>query len=455
MCGIIGVFSKEDVSRDLFFGLSTLQHRGQESCGIAVSDGGKIVCQRSPGLVHEFFSEEKLQGMKGSVGIGHVRYSTAGGSSEYNIQPMLGFSKGKRIALAHNGNLINSQLLRTRLEEEGMMFQSSSDTEVILYLIARYYSGDMKEAIFKTMSLVRGAYSLVVMTEDTLVAVRDPNGFRPLIMGRRGEDYIFASENAAIDVLGGKVIRDIAPGEVFIVKDGQESSYWFESDEPMASCIFEHIYFARNDAVIDGVNAYEFRVRTGEILAREHPVTADMVVPVPDSGWPGAIGFAKESGIPIMEGLVKNRYVGRTFIKPTQREREMAVKLKLNPLERVVRDKSIVLVDDSIVRGTTSKRLIQSLREAGVREVHMRITSPPVTHSCYFGIDTPRRTSLIAANYDVDQICREIGADSLGFISIESLKRSSAELLGKDPSADFQFCKACFDGDYPIDAWVI
>lgn len=447
MCGIIGVYSAEEVSRDLFYGLSTLQHRGQESCGIAVADGDTITSHRNMGLVQDSFSEEQLDSMKGTLGIGHVRYSTAGGSNECNIQPLLGFSKGKRIALAHNGNLINSQLLRTRLEEEGMMFQSTADTEVILYLLSRYYNGDIREAVVKTMDLIRGAYSLVVVLDGQLVALRDPNGFRPLVMGKRGGDYIFASENSAIDVLGGKFLRDIRPGEMVIIKDGKETSYWYESKEPMASCIFEHIYFARNDAVIDGLNAYEFRVRTGELLAKEQPVEADMVVPVPDSGWPGAIGFSKASGIALMEGLVKNRYVGRTFIKPTQKEREMAVKLKLNPLERVVRGKKVVLVDDSIVRGTTSKRLINSLREAGVEEIHMRITSPPVAHSCYFGIDTPRRTSLIAADNDVETIRREIGADSLGFISIEGLKEAA--------QMEFNFCKACFDGRYPIDVCLL
>lgn len=447
MCGIVGIYSKEPVSRDLFFALSTLQHRGQESCGIAISNGEDISSHRNMGLVHENFTKEQLNAMKGTIGIGHVRYSTAGGSTECNIQPLLGFSKGRRVAIAHNGNLINSQILTTRLEEEGMMFQTTSDTEVILYLIARYYNGNMREAIEKTMGIIKGAYSLVIMLEDKLVAVRDPYGFRPLVMGKRGEDYIFASENAVIEVLGGTFIRDVAPGEIVIVKDGEATSHMVEHSAPMSSCIFEHIYFARNDATIDGLNAYEFRVRTGELLAEEQPVTADVVIPVPDSGWPGAIGFANQSGIPIMEGLVKNRYVGRTFIKPTQKEREMAVKLKLNPLERVVKGKSVVLVDDSIVRGTTSKRLINSLREAGVKEVHMRITSPPVTHSCYFGIDTPRRTSLIAAHNDVEAIRQEIGADSLGFISIEGLKKAS--------TVDFKFCKACFDGNYPIDPCII
>lgn len=448
MCGIVGVYSKEPVARDLFYGLNTLQHRGQESCGLAVSHGKDMHCHKGMGLVQEVFREDILKTLtKGNVGIGHVRYSTAGGSTEFNTQPLLGFSKGNRVAMAHNGNLINSQLLRTRLEEDGMMFQTTIDSEVILYLISRYYNGDMVEAVEKTMNYIKGAYSVVILMEDTLVAFRDPYGFRPLVMGKRGDDYIFASETGVIDVLGGEFVRDIEPGEIVIVKDGEMKTHITSQIAPMSSCIFEHIYFARTDAILDGVNTYEFRVKTGEILAKEHKVDADIIVPVPDSGWPGAIGFSKESGIPIKEGLVKNRYMGRTFIKPTQKEREIAVKLKLNPIAQVVKGKKVVLVDDSIVRGTTSKRLIQSIRAAGAKEVHMRITSPPVTHPCYFGIDTPRRKSLIAANSTVDEIREEIGADSLGFISIDGLR----EAAGKD----YKFCKACFDGEYPLDPCVL
>ena len=447
MCGIVGVYSNEPVVRDLFYALNTLQHRGQESCGIAVSDDKDISCHKGMGLVQEVFREENIQNMNGNIGIGHVRYSTAGGSYEYNTQPLLGFSKGKRIAIAHNGNLINNQLLKTRLEEDGMMFQTTIDSEVILYLISRYYNGNMLDAVKKTMDLIKGAYSLVVMLKDKMVAVRDPYGFRPLVMGRRGDDYIFASETGVIDVLGGEYIRDLEPGEIVIVKDNKMESHMYEHKAPMSSCIFVHIYFARPDATIDGLNAYSFRVKTGEILAKESPVDADVIVPVPDSGWPGAIGFSSKSGIPIMEGLVKNRYMGRTFIKPTQREREIAVKLKLNPIVDVVKGKKVVLVDDSIVRGTTSKRLIESLRAAGAKEVHMRITSPPVTHSCYFGIDTPRRKNLIAAHSTVQEICDNIGADSLGFISIDALREAAGP--------EFKFCKACFDGKYPLDPCVL
>ncbi len=447
MCGIVGVYSKEPVARDLFYALNTLQHRGQESCGIAVSDGTDINCHKAMGLVQEVFREEDIQKLDGNIGIGHVRYATAQGSFAYNTQPLLGFSKGKRIAIANNGNLINNQILKTRLEEDGMMFQTTVDSEIILYLISRYYNGNMVEAVKKSMDLIKGAYSLVVMLKDKMVAVRDPYGFRPMVMGRRGEDYIFATETGVIDVLGGQYIRDLKPGEIIIVKDGEMQSHMYEHNSPMSICIFEHIYFARTDANIDGLNSYYFREKTGKLLAKESPVDADIVVPVPDSGWPAAIGFASESGIPIMEGLVKNRYMGRTFIKPTQKEREIAVKLKLNPIAGIVKDKKIVLVDDSIVRGTTSKRLIESLREAGAKEVHMRITSPPVTHSCYFGIDTPSRKSLIAANSTVQEICDTIGADSLGFISLGGLKEAAGE--------GYEFCKACFDGKYPIDPCVL
>lgn len=450
MCGIIGIYSDKPVARDLFFGLSTLQHRGQESCGIAVAQ--KVVkdsmsCHKGMGLVHHVLKPQELHEMSADIGIGHVRYSTAGGSFEYNTQPLLGFSKGKRVALAHNGNLINSQLLRTRLEEEGMMFHTTIDSEVILSLISRYYNDNMLEAIIKTMDMIKGAYSMVVMLNDKLVAVRDPYGFRPLVMGKRGEDYIFASETGAIDVLGGEFIRDLKPGEIVIIKDGELTSHMYQHDAPFSSCIFEHIYFARADATIDSLNAYSFRVKTGELLAEEMPADADIVIPVPDSGWPGAIGFSQKSGIPIIEGLVKNRYVGRSFIKPTQEERDMAVKLKLNPIKSIVTGKKIVLVDDSIVRGTTSKRLIESLFDAGAKEVHMRVTSPPVKNPCYFGIDTPRRKSLIASHCSVEDIRADIGATTLGFISDEGLKKSAGE--------GFKYCSACFDGRYPIDPCVI
>lgn len=441
MCGIIGIYGKNDVAKDLYYGLFSLQHRGQESCGIATI-GSEITYHKDMGLVSEVFDEEKIKKLQGNIGIGHVRYSTSGGSFAYNSQPLVGFCRGGRIAIAHNGNLINGNLLRTKLEKQGMIFQTSIDSEVILYLIAKNYENSMVEAVAKTMKEIKGAYSLVVMTEDELIAVRDPNGFRPLLLGKRDDEFVVASENASIDILGAEFIRDLEPGEILQIKDFKMETKHIEDSKIRSSCIFEHIYFARNDATIDGINAYKFRVLTGEILAKESPVDADLVIPVPDSGWAGAIGFSKQSGIEFAEGLVKNRYVGRTFIKPTQKEREIGVKIKLNPLKDIVKDKKIVLIDDSIVRGTTSKQLIESLKKAGAKEVHLRITSPAVKYSCYFGIDTPRRSKLIASNHSKEEMKDLIGATSLEFLSFEGLKEAVANRV--------QICKACFDGNYPV-----
>lgn len=449
MCGIIGIYSNQGVSKKLFFGLSSLQHRGQEACGMTVSKGDSLKRIKGMGTVNEVFKEEELSCLDGNIGIGHVRYSTAGGSYDYNTQPLMGFSKGEELSLSHNGNLINHQILRTRLEEEGMMFQTSIDTEVILFLIARYYKGDIVEAIKKTMSLIKGAYSVVLLLEDKLIAFRDNYGIRPLVMGESEDgDIIFSSENAPIEIIGAKVKRDILPGEIVVVDKSGVNSYFYTDTKKPKHCIFEYVYFSRDDATLDKVNSYNFRRRCGEILSKEAPCEADLVVPVPDSGIPSAIGYAQETNIPFAEGLVKNRYVGRSFIKPTQEEREMAVKLKLNPLRHVVEGKRIILVDDSIVRGTTSKNLIRRMKEAGAKEVHLRITSPPVTNQCYYGIDTPSRMNLIAANHSIEEIRESIGADSLAFISIEGMQR--ATLIRDD-----RFCKACFDGDYPVDPIVI
>lgn len=448
MCGILGIFSSENVRTKMFYGLNCLQHRGQESCGIAYTDGKEINRIMGMGLVIDVLKDHVLEKINGNLAIGHVRYSTAGGSFDYNTQPLLGSIRGQKMALAHNGNLINYQILRSRLEEDGMMFQTEIDTEVILYLITRYYKGDIVEAIFETMRRIEGAYSLILMLNDKLIAVRDPNGIRPLVMGRHKDDTIFASENAAIEIIGGEFVRDIKPGEVVVVDSNGEQSFMFERIAKTSHCIFEHVYFARNDATLDDINSYMFRRRCGKILQREAPCDVDLVIPVPDSGYPSAIGYSQESGIKLGEGLVKNRYMGRTFIKPTQEEREMAVKLKLNPLGHVVRDKRIVLIDDSIVRGTTSKNLIKNLRDAGAIEVHMRITSPPVTHPCYFGINTSSRRNLIASQYSKEEIREMIGADSLEFISIEGMKQAAR--IGGD-----KLCLACFNGDYPIDPCVI
>ena len=444
MCGVVGIYSNKEISKELYYSLYSMQHRGQESCGLAVSDGKDINYKKGMGLVGDIFTEEELKKLTGTMGIGHVRYSTAGGSHLANCQPLVGSCRKRKLALAHNGNLVNANYLKDMLEEDGYMFQANSDTEVILYILARYYKGDIVESLKLTMDYIKGAYSLVIMGEEELVAVRDPHGFRPLVLGKRGDDFIFASENAAIDILGGEVIRDVEPGEIIVVKDGEMKSYHYsENYKPLKrSCIFEHIYFARNDATIDKVNTYDFRIKCGEMLSKNDSIKADIVVPIPDSGWPGAIGYSNASGVPLTEGLVKNRYVGRTFIKPTQEEREIGVKIKLNPLPSIVKGKSVVLVDDSIVRGTTSKLIIKSLRDAGASEIHLRITSPPVQYSCYYGIDTPKRSNLIASQNSIEEIRDYIGCDSLEFLSIEGMLEATENKS--------TFCKACFDGEYPV-----
>lgn len=448
MCGVIGIYSKSEVNKKLFFGLNSLQHRGQESCGITVSNGENLHREKGMGLVIDVIKEENLNNLVGKIGIGHVRYSTAGGSHDYNTQPLMAFAKGIEMSLAHNGNLINHQILRTRLEEDGVMFQTAIDSEVILFLIARYYKGDIVEAIKKTMKLIKGAYAIVLCLKDKLVAFRDPMGIRPLVMGVNDEDVVFASENAAIEIIGDSTIRDVKPGEIIVVDKNGINSQMYSDEKNTCHCFFEYVYFAREDATLDGTNAYNFRRRCGEYLSQESPCDVDLVVPVPDSGIPSAIGYSQKAGIPYAQGLVKNRYMGRTFIKPTQEEREMAVKLKLNPLRHVLKGKRIVLIDDSIVRGTTSANLIQRIREAGASEVHMRITSPPVKFPCYYGIDTPSRKHLIAANMDIEDIREKIGADSLAFISMQGMINSSKDQNDK-------FCKACFDGDYPVDPILI
>lgn len=443
------MFSNSPVSKKLFYGLNSLQHRGQESCGITVSNSETLLRERGMGLVIDVFDENKLNRLEGNIGIGHVRYSTSDGNFEYNTQPFMVFAKGTEISISTNGNLINYQILRTRLEEDGMMFQTTSDAEVILFLIARYYKSDIVEAVKKTMDVIKGSYSVILLLKDKLVAFRDNRGIRPLVMGgTKDGDTIIASENAPVDIIGGEVHRSVLPGEIIVVDSNGTKSYFHGGALKPKHCIFEYVYFSRNDATLDKVNSYNFRRRCGEILSRESPCDVDLVVPVPDSGIPSAIGYSQETKIPFAEGLVKNRYMGRTFIKPTQEEREMAVKLKLNPLKHVVEGKKIVLIDDSIVRGTTSANLIRRMRDAGAKEVHLRITSPPVRFPCYYGINTPSRLNLIAANNTVEEIREKIDADSLAFITLEGMQR--ATLIRDD-----RFCKACFNGEYPVDPVVI
>lgn len=449
MSGILGIYSKSEVNKKMFYGLSCLQHRGQDSAGIVTSDGENLNRRKSRGLVSDVFDERNLEELKGNIGIGFVGYLKEEENKDYNVQPLMSFAKGHNFSLAHDGNLINHQILRTRLEQEGMMFHTSLDSEVILYLIARYYEGDIVEAIKKTMDMIEGGYSVVFLMKDKLVAFRGTRGIRPVMVGENDQEIIIASENSAIEILGDAKIRDLKPGEIIVVDQEGIHSHMYKEELPHPShCIFEYVYTARSDADIDGVNAYNFRRRTGEILFKESPCDVDLVCAVPDSGTPSAIGYSQASGLPFAEGLVKNRYMGRTFIKPSQEERELAVKLKLNPLRTVLEGKRIVLLDDSIVRGTTSEKLIQRMRKAGAKEIHMRITSPPVAHPCYYGIDTPSKKDLIAANLNIEEIRERIGADSLAFISMEGFLKATG--LKEDT-----YCKACFTGDYPIDTIII
>lgn len=448
MSGILGIYSKSQINKKMFYGLSCLQHRGQDSAGITISDGENLNRIKSRGLVSDVFDDAKIGELNGTIAIGSVASLKEKDNKDYNVQPLMAFAKGFEFSLAHDGNLINHQILRTRLEQEGMMFHTSLDSEVILYLIARYYDGNIVEAVRRAMSMIEGAYSVVLLMKDKLVAFRGTRGIRPLMVGETAYEIVVASENSAIEILGDAEIRDVKPGEILVVDESGFHSYPDTELPKEQHCIFEYVYTARSDADLDSVNAYNFRRRAGEILFKESPCDVDLVCAVPDSGTPSAIGYSQASGLPFAEGLVKNRYMGRTFIKPSQEERELAVKLKLNPLRTVLEGKRIVLLDDSIVRGTTSEKLIQRMREAGAKEIHMRITSPPVVHPCYYGIDTPSKKDLIAANLDIDEIKSKIGADSLSFISLEGFLKATGR-------KDDVYCKACFTGEYPIDPIII
>jgi amidophosphoribosyltransferase len=395
-CGVAGIYYNDiskDAAKSLYYCLYALQHRGQESAGIAVTDGNNTVSHKEMGLVPEVFNEEILKRLKGSKGIGHVRYSTTGDSCVTNAQPLTVRYRGGSIALAHNGNLVNTEELKSRLEEDGTVFQTTIDSEVIANLIARFSGDGIIHAIERTMDMIKGSYTLVLMTEDSLIGIRDPYGLRPLCIGKLQDGYVLASESCALDVIEAEFIRDVEPGEIIIIDHTGLSSKKVPIRNRRASCIFEYIYFARPDSVIDGISVYAARKNAGKILATEHPADADLVIAVPDTSIPAAIGYAEASGIPFGEGLIKNRYVGRTFIQPKQELRETAVRLKLNSLKSNVFGKRIVMIDDSIVRGTTGKQIVNSLRMAGAKEVHLRISSPPVTYGCHFGIDTPTESN--------------------------------------------------------------
>ncbi|MDI6706165.1 MAG: amidophosphoribosyltransferase [Bacillota bacterium] len=443
-CGIFGIYGGENqgLSRITYYGLYALQHRGQESAGIAVSSGGRIRHYKQMGLVSEVFDDEILEDLEGGIACGHVRYSTTGDSHIINAQPLVVRYRNGNIALAHNGNLVNAGVLRKQLENEGVIFQTTIDSEVIANLIARLDKGDIVDAVRETMKMIEGAYALVIMTGDKLIGARDPYGIRPLSLGKKDGSYLLSSESCAFDTVGARLIRDVEPGEIMVIDGAGPRSYHADIPGSDRLCIFEFIYFGRPDSIMGGKNIYMARKRSGTVLFREHPARADIVISVPDSGTAAAIGYSEASGIPFVEGLVKNRYVGRTFIQPKQRLREIGVALKLNVLEDIVRGKKVVMVDDSIVRGTTSRKLVQMIKNAGAIEVHLRVSSPPVQYPCYFGIDTPSRRELVGANYSVEDIRRMIGADSLGYLSLQGLK----EAVG----GDLAYCDACFSGNYPM-----
>ncbi|WP_343208312.1 amidophosphoribosyltransferase [Anaerolentibacter hominis] len=451
-CGVFGMYDLDggDVASSIYYGLFALQHRGQESCGIAVSDTygpkGIVRSAKGMGLVNEVFTEDNLENLKGNLGVGHVRYSTAGASIIENTQPLvLNYVKGT-LALAHNGNLANFTELRRELEYTGAIFQTTIDSEVIAYHIARarLETENVEEAVKAAMQKLKGAYSIVIMSPRKLIGARDPFGFRPLCIGRRGNTYVLASESCALDAVDAEFVRDVLPGEIVTIdkKHGLRSDTSLCQDK-CAKCIFEYIYFARPDSYIDGVNVYQSRIMAGKILAQTFPADADVVIGVPDSGNVAAMGFAAEAGIPYGIGFTKNSYVGRTFIKPKQTVRESSVRIKLNVLKEVVNGKRVVMVDDSIVRGTTSERIVRMLKNAGATEVHVRISSPPFLYPCYFGTDVPTSDQLIAYNNTNDKICQMIGADSLGYLSGERL----SELVNGDTG----YCDACFSGNYPVE----
>lgn len=445
-CGIYGVYSPtEGVSEMTYLGLFALQHRGQESAGIALTDGAWIDVKKGMGLVTEVFRSELPHLDHAQIAIGHVRYATTGFSLAANAQPLRVNYAGGALALAHNGDLTNAAWIRRDLESKGTVFQTTIDSEVFVHLIARSQKATIEERILETAQKVRGAFCLTIMTENKLIGVRDPQGFRPLCIGRTEEGgWVLSSETCALDVNGASFVRDVLPGEMVVVENGTLRSYRFTNGQDVASCIFEYIYFARPDSIIDGQSVHAARFEMGRVLARESGLRGDVVISVPDSGTTAATGFAYETGIPFAEGLIKNRYIGRTFIQPTQKQRDTAVKLKLSPVRSVVEGKSVIMVDDSIVRGTTSGKIVRLLRNAGAREIHVCISSPPITDPCYYGIDTSVRKELISATKSLEEIRDFIGADSLHFISIEGL-RTCVPALNPD-----HMCYACFNNQYPV-----
>jgi amidophosphoribosyltransferase len=443
-CGVFGIFGHPEAAKMAYLGLYALQHRGQESAGIASTDGVNVHVHKSLGHVQEIFTPDVIAQLPGAAAIGHTRYSTAGDTSLTNAQPVvIDCNKGK-LALGHNGNLTNALEVRRRLEHRGSIFQTTSDTEVIVHLIARSSARNLSGAIADALNQVEGAYSLLLLTRDEIYAIRDPRGFRPLCLGRLNGAWVAASETCAFDLIDAEYVREVEPGEMVRISRSGLESIRFAPEKPHQYCIFEHVYFSRPDSVVFGRPVNESRERLGRLLAQEHPAQADLVTPVPDSGVPAAIGFAAESGIPFQMGLIRNHYIGRTFIEPEQAIRDFGVKLKLNPVRRMLEGKRVVLVDDSIVRGTTSRKIVRLVREAGATEVHVRISCPPTISPCYYGVDTPRREELIGANKSIEQIREFLGADSLGYLSLKSMRAAVKDTDGK-------FCTSCYTGSYPTE----
>lgn len=443
-CGVIGIFNHAKASELTYFGLYSLQHRGHESAGIVTSDNGKIHLHKGMGEVSQVFSKpETLAKLTGRIAIGHTRYSTTGASSITNIQPFIITNRSQNLAVAHNGNLTNSLELRKKLDAQGSIFQTTSDTELILHLFARSKKSSRIDRIQDALSKLRGAYSLTILTEDSIIACRDPHGFRPLALGKLRKAWVIASETCAFDIIGAKYIRDIEPGETLEISSKGLKSYHSKRRVRTAFCIFEYVYFARPDSKIFGENVDKVRRRLGRLLAREHPVDADIVIGIPDSANTATLGFAEESGIRFEIGLIRNHYVGRTFIDPEQSIRDLDVKVKFNPVKGVLKNKRVVVVDDSIVRGTTAKKLVKLIRDAGASEVHLRISSPPIISPCFFGIDMPTRKELIGANMSVEKIEKYLGVNSLRYLSHDGM-------LGMSSLPGTTFCSSCFSGKYPI-----
>ncbi|MES2855480.1 MAG: amidophosphoribosyltransferase [Bdellovibrionota bacterium] len=447
-CGVFGVWNHPDAARLTYLGLYAIQHRGQESAGIVALEGQTHHIEKGLGLVGDVFTEDVLQRLPGHAAIGHVRYSTTGMNTLSNAQPLTAQMGNGPVALAHNGNIVNAEPLKADLRGQGAIFQGTNDTEVMLHMIARCQSGDLSYCFKETLERIEGAFSLAVLSHKALFAARDPHGFRPLVLGKIADGlggkpaYVISSETCAFDLIGATIVREIEPGEIFWIDEKGEHSIFLSKKVPRAACVFEHVYFARPDSIVFGESVYEARKRAGAILARENPIECDIVIPVPDSGVPAAVGYSQASGVPFELGIIRNHYIGRTFIQPQQSIRDFGVKIKLNPQTAVLKGKRVVVIDDSLVRGTTSRKIVNLVRTAGAKEVHFRIAAPPTISPCYYGVDTPERSQLIAANQSLESIRQFVGADTLSYLSLEGLKEAVDGGKGG-------FCSACFDGKYP------